>query len=174
VERARAGDRPAFAALYERYASTVHGVLLARVPPEEARDLVQEVFLVALRALDTLADAGRVGAWLCAIARNKVRDHYKGRRPALELGEVSEPADPGAGVASPDEGEEARAVLSLLRELPEAYRETLAMRLVEDLTGPEIALRTGMTQGSVRVNLHRGMKLLRERLERLGWRGALS
>jgi RNA polymerase sigma-70 factor (ECF subfamily) len=49
--------------------------------------------------------------------------------------------------------------------LPEAYRETLLMRLVEGLTGPEIALRTGLTPDSVRVNLHRGMKLLRERLD---------
>jgi RNA polymerase sigma-70 factor (ECF subfamily) len=39
------------------------------------------------------------------------------------------------------------------------------LRLVEGMTGPEIALRTGLTEGSVRVNLHRGMKLLRERLD---------
>jgi RNA polymerase sigma-70 factor (ECF subfamily) len=48
--------------------------------------------------------------------------------------------------------------------LPEAYRETLILRLVEGLTGPEIAEQTGLSAGSVRVNLHRGMKLLRERL----------
>jgi RNA polymerase sigma-70 factor, ECF subfamily len=48
--------------------------------------------------------------------------------------------------------------------LPEAYRETLVLRLVEGMTGPEIAARTGLTAASVRVNLHRGMKLLRERL----------
>ena len=39
------------------------------------------------------------------------------------------------------------------------------MRLVEGMTGPEIADRTGLTPGSVRVTLHRGMKLLRQRLE---------
>lgn len=47
---------------------------------------------------------------------------------------------------------------------PEAYRETLLLRLVEGLTGPEIAERTGLTAGSVRVNLHRGMALLRAAL----------
>ena len=57
------------------------------------------------------------------------------------------------------------AVLATIRSLPEAYRETLTLRFVEGMTGPEIALRTGLTEGSVRVNLHRGMKLLRERLE---------
>ena len=59
---------------------------------------------------------------------------------------------------------EAAAALRALRELPDTYRETMIMRLVEGLSGPEIAERTGMTPESVRVHLHRGMKLLRERL----------
>jgi RNA polymerase sigma-70 factor (ECF subfamily) len=54
----------------------------------------------------------------------------------------------------------------MIRELPESYRETLVFRLVEGMTGPEIAARTGLTEASVRVNLCRGMKMLRERLER--------
>ena len=58
------------------------------------------------------------------------------------------------------------AVLEMVRKLPEAYRETLLMRLVEGMTGDEIAERSGLTPASVRVNLHRGMKLLREKL---GW-----
>mgnify|MGYP003694694447 CR=1 FL=1 len=59
---------------------------------------------------------------------------------------------------------EALAVLGVIQTLPEAYRETLVLRLVEGMTGPEIAARTGLTAASVRVNLHRGMKQLRERL----------
>ena len=57
-------------------------------------------------------------------------------------------------------------MLGIIRSLPEAYRETLVLRLVEGMTGPEIAERTGLTPASVRVNLHRGMKMLREQLER--------
>jgi RNA polymerase sigma-70 factor (ECF subfamily) len=52
----------------------------------------------------------------------------------------------------------------MIRGLPEAYRETLILRLVEGMTGPEIAERAGLTAGSVRVNLHRGMQMLREKL----------
>jgi len=51
--------------------------------------------------------------------------------------------------------------------LPETYAETLVLRLVEGLTGPQIAACTGMTHGSVRVNLTRGMQMLRERLQEL-------
>ena len=59
---------------------------------------------------------------------------------------------------------EAIAVLDAVRGLPEAYRDTLILRLVEGMSGAEIAERTGLTPASVRVNLHRGMKLLREKL----------
>ena len=52
-----------------------------------------------------------------------------------------------------------------IRALPEAYRETLVLRLIEGMTGPEIARRTGLTPDSVRVNLCRGMKLLRQALD---------
>jgi len=61
---------------------------------------------------------------------------------------------------------EAFAILDIVKALPEAYRDTLLMRLVEGMTGAEIAERSGLTPASVRVNLHRGMKLLRERLAR--------
>jgi len=54
--------------------------------------------------------------------------------------------------------------MATIRTLPDAYRETLVLRLVEGMTGQEIAERTGLTPASVRVNLHRGMKQLRERL----------
>jgi RNA polymerase sigma-70 factor (ECF subfamily) len=67
-------------------------------------------------------------------------------------------------VASAPDRLEALAVLAAIRALPDAYRETLVLRLVEGMTGPEIAARTGLTAASVRVNLHRGMKQLRERL----------
>jgi RNA polymerase sigma-70 factor (ECF subfamily) len=74
---------------------------------------------------------------------------------------------PVVDVAAPSrshEQAEARAILEVIRSLPEAYSETLVLRLVEGMTGAEIAERTGLTPGSVRVNLHRGMKLLREKL----------
>jgi RNA polymerase sigma-70 factor (ECF subfamily) len=56
-------------------------------------------------------------------------------------------------------------VLAIIQRLPESYREPLVLRLVEGMTGPEIAARTGLAPDSVRVNLCRGMKLLRDQLE---------
>lgn len=160
VRSARTGDESAFARLYDRYGRVVHALLLARVSRDEVEDLVQDVFLTAWRRLDDLRDPAAFGGWIAMIARHRATDAHRRAAEFVEL-----PADlPALGGAS-DEAE-ANAALAAIRALPEAYRETLLLRLVEGLTGPEIAARTGLTPASVRVNLHRGMKLLREKLNR--------
>jgi DNA-directed RNA polymerase specialized sigma24 family protein len=55
----------------------VHGILMARVPLRAVDDLVQDVFLIALRRLTTLRDAASFGAWLAAIARNRAKDYHR-------------------------------------------------------------------------------------------------
>ncbi|MHB8877946.1 MAG: RNA polymerase sigma factor [Myxococcaceae bacterium] len=160
VASARAGDRASFGELHRLFSRMVHGVLLTTVPPAEAGDLVQDVFLQAMQKLASLRDDASFGSWLCQMARNRAADFHRTRQPTEELPEGLAAADG----PMPPTAEAARA-LAAIRALPEAYRETLMMRLVEGMTGPEISERTGLTPGSVRVNLHRGMKLLREQLD---------
>jgi RNA polymerase sigma-70 factor (ECF subfamily) len=160
VRAARDGDAAAFSTLYGRYARVVHGLLLAKVGREDVEDLVQDVFLTAWRRLDDLRDPAAFGGWLVVITRNRAMDFHRHPTTFVEL-----PADLAVAGATGDRAE-ARAALAAIRALPEAYRETLMLRLVEGLSGPEIAARTGLTPASVRVNLHRGMKLLREKLHR--------
>ena len=157
VVAAQGGDREAFGLLYGRFGPMVHGVLLARVPYGEVDDLVQDVFLTAFQRMSTLRAPGAFGPWLAAIARNRAVDYH--RRPPTEP--ITDDF-PGPD-ARPQI--EARAALSVIQSLPAAYRETLVLRLVEGMTGQEIADRTGLTPASVRVNLHRGMKRLREALD---------
>ncbi len=164
VSSARGGNRAAFGLLYDRYARMVHGILLSRVPPPEVDDLVQEVFLAALRQLHALRDVARFGAWLAVITRNRANDYYRKFGPEAALTEpVSEEQTEGRP-NNPAEAQEAAIILAVVRTLPEAYREPLILRLVEGMTGPEIAARTGLKHGSVRVNLCRGMQMLREKL----------
>lgn len=158
VRAAREGDRSAFTVLYERYGRLIHGLLLARVRRDEVEDLVQDVFLAAWRRLDELRDPAAFGGWVATIARNRAVDFHRRTAEVVELPEDLR-APGGASARS-----EARAVLDAIRSLPDAYRDPLILRLVEGFSGQEIAERTGLTPASVRVNLHRGMKLLREKL----------
>jgi RNA polymerase sigma-70 factor (ECF subfamily) len=159
VSAVLAGNHDLFGRLYELYAPLVHGVLLARLPRSEVEDLVQDIFLHALRKLHTLRDANAFGPWIAMIARNRAMDFHRKSREIVSVDECTQE------LRSRDSGEsKAEEILAIIRTLPEAYRETLVLRLVEGMTGPEIATRTGLTAASVRVNLHRGMKQLRTKL----------
>jgi RNA polymerase sigma-70 factor (ECF subfamily) len=155
VKAAQQGDRPAFAQLYNRFHAVVHAIVLARVSARDANDVVQDAFADAWAKLRSLRDPAAFPGWLLAMTRNRAIDHARKARPITEIDDLA---------VEPPPHVEAAAALRALRELPDTYRETMIMRLVEGLSGPEIAAQTGMTPESVRVHLHRGMKLLRERL----------
>jgi RNA polymerase sigma-70 factor (ECF subfamily) len=165
VHAARDGDRNAFGRLYSRYSRMVHGILLARVHSTEVNDLVQDVFLTALPRLGGLRDATRFGGWLAAITRNRAIDYHRQSQAASAARQTLSEPDVYVQATNDPACIRAETILELIRSLPNAYRETLILRLVEGMNGPEIAARTGLTPGSVRVNLHRGMRQLREKLD---------
>lgn len=169
VASARAGERWAMGQLYQQHHRLVHGLALAQLPPADVDDLVQEVFLQAMRKLDSLREAGAFGPWLATIARNAIANRHRTRRQRAETSDADLPEAPdGPGRASAEARATAAEILRLIQQLPLAYREPLVLRLVEGMTGPEIAERTGLAPASVRVNLHRGMMKLRDLLQARG------
>jgi RNA polymerase sigma-70 factor (ECF subfamily) len=164
VQQARAGDADAFGELFNRHACVVRADLFGRVPPAETEDLVQEAFLLAWKELRALRRPEKFGPWVRRIARNLA----VGRRRGPSAGAAVEPAAP----EGPDI-ERNRAVRAALASLPEHYRVPIWLRYAQGLSGPEVASRLGVSHGSLRVVLHRGTKLLREKLRRvLGEEGA--
>ena len=156
IEQVRNGDEEAFGELYRIFAPMVNGIVLARVPRDDVQDIVQDVFLAAYKNLSSLKDDNLFGAWLAKIARNRAAEWYRQRKATDELDESISSGESKRG--------EAAEVLRAIRSLSDAYSETLVMRLVEGMTAKEIAERTGLKPDSVRVNLHRGMELLRQSL----------
>lgn len=159
VLAAKRGEVPAFERLYARHAPVVRSLLLGRLGAADADDVLQDVFMTVMTKLETLREPAAFGGWLRRIAHNRAEQV---RRSATETMELD---DNYAARATQQFSAEAARALAAVRTLPEAYRETLLLRLVEGMSGPEIAARTGMTPGSVRVNLHRGMQLLRNAIE---------
>jgi RNA polymerase sigma-70 factor (ECF subfamily) len=158
VRQARRGSQRAFASLYGRFSPLVHSIQLGRFPPSVADDLTQECFTTAFMRLEQLHDDAKFGPWIAAIARRM-------RPPADPTSTTDHALDQFShGGTPPEEVAEAARMFRAIATLPEAYRETLLLRLVEGMSGPEIAALTGLTPQSVRVNLHRGMAKLRDAL----------
>lgn len=158
VRAARRGSQTAFTQLYRRFAPLVHGILLGRFRPALADELTQECFATAFDRLSQLKEDHKFGPWIATMARRVLPSE-----PAQEIQSDDLP-DFASGDAAPEDRMEAERILRTVVALPEAYRETLLLRLVEGLSGPEIAALTGLTPDSVRVNLHRGMEKLRDAL----------
>src|SRR5438067_12542517 len=125
--------------LYTRYAPVVHSILLGRLPAADADDVTQNVFITAYTKLLSVREPAAFAGWIVRIARNAAEDHRRRSDDSLPL-DVDY-----ASKARQAEAAEAAQALAAIRALPEAYRETLMMRLVEGMSGAEIAERTGLT-----------------------------
>ncbi|MBA3405249.1 MAG: sigma-70 family RNA polymerase sigma factor [Gemmatimonadaceae bacterium] len=159
VRAAQGGDRGAFGRLYQRHRRVVNAVLLGLVEPDEVPDLLHDVFLIALRELAQLREPEAFPGWLRMIARNEAKMHLRTRRPVELLSETV-----AADVEPVDARLEAQRVMTCIQSLPDRLREPLLLRLVQGLSGEEIAEQLELTHGTVRVYLHEGMTLLRVRL----------
>ncbi|OWK43345.1 RNA polymerase sigma factor [Fimbriiglobus ruber] len=173
VLRAKNGDQAAFEEMVRRTSRLVYARLyLDTGDVHRAEDLVQETFFLAFRSIRKLAKPEGFRAWLLTIAQNVLTDAVRrdGRQKragptggvAVHLSVI-----PDAGPA-PDAGaerEEVReGVLSALRSLPEEHRLPLTLRYITGADYDTISAQLGLTNGALRGLLHRGLKMLRDRL----------
>lgn len=169
VEAVIGGDEDAFRVLVERESAAVYRTcyrILGRV--HDAEDAAQESFVIAYRSIGTYRGDGPLGAWLSRIATRHALRRAGQRRDAATLDPVAaggldlaSPADPAADALASERG---RALRAAVAELPEPYREVVALRFFADLALQEIATATGRPIGTVKTHLHRGLARLRERL----------
>jgi RNA polymerase sigma-70 factor (ECF subfamily) len=172
VGRAQSGDRAAFEELVRRTSRLVYARLyLETGNSHRAEDLLQETYLQAFRSLHQLQGADTFRQWLLAIAQRTLIDasrrdaRLKRTPPAASDTPLS--AIPGTG-PPPDQAaarEELRQrVLAVLRSLPEDYRLPLTLRYIAGADAEAIGDQLGLTNGALRGLLHRGLKMLRDRL----------
>jgi RNA polymerase sigma-70 factor (ECF subfamily) len=176
VQSARRGDRAAFEELVRRTSRLVFARLyLETGDTHQAEDLLQETLLTAFRSIDQLSEPGKFRSWLLKIAQNIAIDASR-RQLRLKRGPEPEPGTsdlrPLAATApGPDdeaEREELRQkVLTVLRSLPEEYRLPLTLRYLAGADYETIQMQMGLSNGSLRGLLHRGLKLLREEMQKV-------
>jgi RNA polymerase sigma factor (sigma-70 family) len=164
VRAAAAGDRGAFAAIYDRYADRLHdfcwSVLRDR---DEAADATQDAFLVAAERLGQLRDPERLRPWLYAVARSQALRRVRARSRVAPEEEMTELPDPASGPEQAAERSDLRELVwNAAAGLSERDRALLDLHLRHGLEGAELGQAMGVEPGHAYVLLNR----LRDQVER--------
>jgi RNA polymerase sigma-70 factor, ECF subfamily len=174
LDRARTGDRAALEVLLDRHQRRVYrfGLKMCR-DPEDAKDVLQDTLLAAVRTMKDFRGAASVSTWLYTIARSfclkkrrrskfapEQEESIEARQPGEEARQIADPA------RGPDDELAGRQIEAALEQaiggLDPMYREVLVLRDVEGLTAPEVAEVMGLTVEAVKSRLHRARLAVRE------------
>jgi RNA polymerase sigma-70 factor (ECF subfamily) len=180
VDRLRNGDAEAFDTLITRYSGDIFSVLCRMTgDPDEARDLTQETFLSALKAIKSFRGEAELKTWLFRIALNHARNRFRWwkRRKRNETISLDKPLGEGSatvsdtvadGGESPEQVvlrlERQRRLIRAVNALPEVFRETIVLCDIEGLGYEEIARALNINVGTVKSRIARGREQLRKRL----------
>lgn len=166
VKAACEADRERFKTAYDQNREAVLAYLLRRTDaPEDAADLLAEVYLVAWRRISDLPESEQTRPWLFGVARRVLANHR--RRAKTRGGLAVALQDSLRHVeldAHPDRDSSAGPLHRALAQLSPVDRELLTLTAWEGLTPAEIAVVVGRSPGRVRVQLHRARRRLKDKL----------
>jgi RNA polymerase sigma-70 factor (ECF subfamily) len=178
VSRSRGGDADSFNQLILRWERPIYALAYRVIGREEdARDVVQETFLRAYRALPGFKGQAKFSSWLYRIALNLCRDWIRRQRraPVMQIPEGVDPVDMAAETEPAESIEDlvARKELSTIVEeamtlLPDEQRTAIILKEYHGLTFQEIADLQGCPLSTVKTRLYQGLSVLRRHLEKNG------
>ncbi|QJW94758.1 RNA polymerase sigma factor [Frigoriglobus tundricola] len=157
VRRTVAGDRDAFARLYDRYAGLVRTVA-GDAGPGRAEDISHDVFLRAYRAIATLRTPDRFAPWLIGIARRVVQEARR-RSPREPLPSDLTDGQPPAG-HDIDQADEVAYMLALVGRLPEEERRAIQFFFLNGRDGSETARLLGRSRSGTYALIGRAVGTL--------------
>jgi RNA polymerase sigma-70 factor, ECF subfamily len=176
VQEAQAGNRGAFEAIYHSFGSRIYNFLFRLLGSrEEAEDVMQQTFLIALKQLGTLRDPAQLESWIYRIARNEVYQRFRRKKAdsldeeILENEDANEPrearlhANPEQALLNAELGQRLQAVLD---GLPLKLREVFILAVVQEMSYKDISAVVGRSLLSVKTDIYRARLTAREELGR--------
>jgi RNA polymerase sigma-70 factor, ECF subfamily len=173
-EGARLGDTQALGAFFDRSARKLLPLIRLKMGRSlrsefESRDILQAVLLKSFQRLAQVQDPGAVMAWLARMAENEIRDRVDyasrqrrdaARRVPLDTDAAAIPAPVRQALSQSILNEQTERLTRALESLPDAQREIIVWRKLEELTFPEIAVKLGKSEDACRMAFSRAMAAL--------------
>lgn len=172
LDRIAAGNQSALEDFYHAYEHSVYRYAYLRLnDPHEAADILNEVMLEVWHGAERFEGRSRVSTWLLGIARHKILDHLRRRRPDItdldaEEAEIEDADSPGPLDLSAA-AEQAEEVRRCLQELSDRQREVVYLTYYQGLSYPEIAAIADCPEGTVKTRMYHARKVLLRCLERI-------
>ncbi len=177
VREAQGGDRAAIEEIYREFAPRIYNFLYRMLGSrEEAEDVTQQTFVIVIRQLSSLRDAGQLESWIYKIARNEVYQKFRRKKVVRE---DSEPPGGGNGAnivvedrlhANPERLlliRELRGVLqTTLLDLPLKLREAFVLGVIQEMAYREVGRITGRSVLSVKTDIYRARRSLKKELSK--------
>ncbi len=166
ARRCREGEAGAFEELYRAQGGRLFALLVRMMgSPQEAEDLLQEVFLHAYRKIGSFRGDSSLGTWLYRLAVNQCLDHLRGRqaRMARTTDSIDEDgaAEPVAAAPALPEAISRIDLERAIAQLPEGYRAAFLLHDVEGLDHHEVAGALGISTGTSKSQVHKARLRLR-------------
>lgn len=168
IRKIVAGQLDVFAILYERHLPAVYNRVRYRIPESDVEDVTQEVFITALRSLNSFKGNAQFSTWLRTLTNRRVADFYRNK----EVSETQSEPLRGEGarlrmeqltVASKISASDDKIILrGAILQLPDHYQEVLLLRFAEGLKFIEIAQQIGQSLEATKSLFRRAMDALRE------------
>ncbi|HXE80883.1 MAG TPA: sigma-70 family RNA polymerase sigma factor [Vicinamibacterales bacterium] len=175
IERCLRGDQQAWDAIVRQHWRKVFNVAYKFTGRhDEAEDLTQEIFLKIFRSLSTFDRRANFQTWLISVSRNLCIDHYRSVRKERET--IDRQVDPGhltpasteaSPLAALEQQDRAAMLRQALQALPDALRQAVLMRDIQEMTYQEIAVRLDLPEGTVKSRINRGRTELARQIRRL-------
>ena len=171
AKRCRNGDAAAFEELYRQHAGRLFSLTSRMVgSPQEAEDLLQEVFLHAYRKIDSFRGESSLGTWLYRLGMNQCLDHLRGRH--VRMSQATESLDDDASMepAMPSPATPIAVnridLERAIGKLPEGCRAAFLLHDVEGFEHHEVATILGVSEGTSKSQVHKARMKLRAMLKR--------
>src|SRR5579859_1042731 len=165
---AQQGDREAFLTLYNRYLNKVFNRVKSRVPISDVEDVVQEIFIGAIRSLKNFEHRSQFNTWLYTIVNRQIADYYRKRQRTINDDQTVTLDDIENSVPSSqntrENMDEQMAIKKALSSLPEHYQEIILLRLVDQLPFADIAAQRGQSVEAVKSLFRRAIVAIHEKI----------